>query len=90
MSEELIKLIKQKVWRVFPFVSISIDNNWSFYEIKLVMNFNYKDSCCSYTQIISKEIFERCDNDTVGPVCNEIVKGCITYIIDTIEEENNV
>lgn len=88
MSDEIIKLIKQKIWRVFPFVSICIDNNYSCYEIKLVMYFDYKDSYCSYTQIISKEIFECCNNDTVGSVCNDIVKSCITYIIDTMEEND--
>jgi hypothetical protein len=88
MSEELIKLIKQKIWCVFPFVSISIDNDYSRYEIKIVMHFYYKDSYCSHTQIISKQIFDCCTDDTIGHVCDEISKNCINYIIDTMEDKD--
>lgn len=87
MNEELIKLIKQKIWRVFPFVSISIDNEYNRYEIKMVVHFYYKDSDCNYTEIISKEIFECCHNDAIMSVCNQIVKDCINYIINTMEDK---
>lgn len=87
MNEELVKLIKQKIWCIFPFVSLSVNNNYSRYDIKIVMQFYYKDSDCYYTEYVSKEIFDCCSDDVEMTICNKIAKDCITYIIDTMEDK---